>query len=234
MITEVRAVSVLALALGFALPSGAQGVGLGAFDTGVRKSVVSWHEIRQADVVRQEWDLSCGSAALSMVLTNFLDDPVPETSVIVWLLRRTDPIRVQSRGGFSLLDLKRFANARGYSAEGYADMTLGDLVDFESPVIVPVSVKGYDHFVVFRGADGDRVLLADPAFGNVTSSIARFETIWQGGIGFVVFPASPLTGGADWMPASRDFLAPDLASVYRTSRFAAFPPARPLPALVEP
>jgi predicted double-glycine peptidase len=213
------------LATSAAPPSLAQSAVFSALDSRLDKPVTSWQEMRETGIVRQQWDLSCGSAALSMVFTHFLEDPVPETAVIVWLLGRTDPVRVQSRGGFSLLDLKRFANARGYEAEGYADMTLNDLVDFQSPVIVPVSVKGYDHFVVFMGAQGDRVLLADPGFGRVTSSAARFEAIWQGGIGFVVFPASPLTGGPEWMPSADEFLAPDLNAVYRTVTFPPFPPA---------
>ena len=34
------------------------------------------------------------------------------------------------------------------------------------PTIVPVHLMGYSHLVVFRGIESDRVLLADPAFGN--------------------------------------------------------------------
>ena len=39
---------------------------------------------------------------------------------------------------------------------------------------------------MFRGRYGDRVLLADPAFGNLTMRVSRFLELWKGGIGFVV------------------------------------------------
>ena len=75
---------------------------------------------------------------------------------------------------------------RGYSSAGYADLTLDELGAFEIPPILPIRLKGYDHFVVFRGRYGDRVLLADPAFGNLTMTVSRFLELWKGGIGFVV------------------------------------------------
>ena len=34
-----------------------------------------------------------------------------------------------------------------------------------APIVVPVHLSSYPHFVVFRGALGNRVLLADPGFG---------------------------------------------------------------------
>jgi len=148
--------------------------------------VRSMAEIRETDVLRQRWDYSCGSAALSTVLTYFLDDPTPETAVVVSILRRTDPVRVRSRGGFSLLDLKNYLARRGYTSSGYADLNLDDLSEFAVPPIVPVSLKGFDHFVVFRGHYGDRVVLTDPAFGNMTMSASRFNELWKDGIGFVI------------------------------------------------
>ena len=160
-----------------------------AFSAGglrLRTPVKSMVEIRNEGIVRQRWDYSCGSAALSTVLTHHLDDPTDESAVVVSILRRADPVRVRSRGGFSLLDLKRYLGRRGYQATGYAELTLADLEQFEVPPILPMRVKGYDHFVVFRGHYGDRVVLADPAFGNLTMSAERFEELWKDGIGFVV------------------------------------------------
>ena len=56
---------------------------------------------------------------------------------------------------------------------------------------MPVRLRGYDHFVVFRGMRGDRVLLADPAWGNRTMRVGRFEAAWLdspefGRVAFVV------------------------------------------------
>ena len=200
------------------LPSAGQGVSIHSGGIRVRKPVRSFHEIRQDKVARQRWDMSCGSAALSTLLTYHLNDPTPETAIIVWILRRTDPVRVQSRGGFSLLDLKRFVQSRGYTAEGYADLSLTDLVNLGMPAIVPVRVKGYDHFVVFRGVVGDRVLVADPVFGNLTMRAGRFVEIWKNGIGFIVLPRGSKPPPSAMAPKSQEFLVPDGSAIYRAVR----------------
>jgi hypothetical protein len=172
--------------LGLALPCPAGVLNVNAGGLRLTTDVKSMAEIRGAQVVRQRWDYSCGSAALSTVLTYYLDDPTPESAVVVSILRRTDPVRVRSRGGFSLLDLKNYLDRRGYTSSGFAGLELADLAEFAVPPIVPISLKGYDHFVVFRGHYGDRVVVADPAFGNLTMSASQFVNLWKNGIGFVV------------------------------------------------
>jgi len=58
--------------------------------------------------------------------------------------------------------------------------------------MVAVNALGYNHFVVFRGVMGDRVLVADPAWGNRTMTIDKFQRMWLdygepvGHVGFVV------------------------------------------------
>ena len=193
-----------------------------AFDVGglrLTTSVKSLQEIRGAGIVRQRWDYSCGSAALSTLLTHHLDDPTPESAVVVSILRRVDPVRVRSRGGFSLLDLKRYLERRGYQSRGFAELSLTELEQFDIPPIVPINLKGYDHFVVFRGRFGDRVVLADPAFGNLTLSAARFEELWKDGIGFVV--SGRATGNFELPTASLPFAQP--AVVKRLLDAAAIP-----------
>jgi predicted double-glycine peptidase len=96
------------------------------------KKIRSLKEIRGEGVVRQRWDMSCGAAALSTLLTYEFRDNTPETAIVVWILHRVDPIKVRARGGFSLLDLKRFAQARGYRAEGYAGMSIEELASYPS------------------------------------------------------------------------------------------------------
>lgn len=148
-------------------------------------AVTSLREMRQHSVVMQKWDVSCGAAALGTLLTYQHNDPVPEKVIVESMLQRTTPLRVKVRGGFSLLDLKRFADQRGYVGTGYGDLTLNTLSQL-APAIVPIDTSGYNHFVVFRGIRGDRVLLADPAFGNRTMTVDRFEGAWLGNLGFTV------------------------------------------------
>ncbi len=149
------------------------------------KQVRTFLELQQEEVVRQQWDLSCGAAALATILTYQHGDAVSERVIAETMLEQTDSSLVQARLGFSLLDLKRFAEMRGYVATGYAEVTLNDLAEL-GPAIVPVRLTTYDHFVVFRGRLGDRVLLADPAYGNRIMHVATFEEVWRDNLAFIV------------------------------------------------
>ena len=149
------------------------------------RAVRSLLEIRRDRVVMQQWDTSCGAAALATVLTYTFGDPVPEKTIAEAMLKRTEPLRVKARGGFSLLDLKRYAEERGYQASGYSELTVEDLIEFGA-AIVPIRIHGYNHFVVFKGIEDGRVLLADPAWGNRKMRVESFKKAWLQNLGFVV------------------------------------------------
>lgn len=142
-------------------------------------------EIRRQNVVVQEWDTSCGAAALATVLTHQLGHAVTEKEVAVAMLRATNPDRVRQRGGFSLLEMKRYVETRGLKATGYGDVTMGQLLRI-APAIVPVRLEGVDHFVIFRGAARGRAVLADPSFGNRTVPLEQFKEAWVKQIAFTV------------------------------------------------
>jgi predicted double-glycine peptidase len=148
-------------------------------------------ERRNAQVVRQNWDLSCGAAAVATLMTYQLRHPVSEHDVALAMLHRTSPLLVRARLGFSLLDLKIYAATQGFGATGFGQMTIADL-DAIAPAVVPIRRHGFRHFVVYRGRRDDRVLLADPAFGNRTLSVDSFEAAWANAIAFIVYdPADP-------------------------------------------
>ncbi len=175
----------------------------------VYKSLRSYQEIRQSRVTQQRWDFSCGAAALSTLLTYHYDDKVSEAAIIASLLHHVNPQKVRARGGFSLLDLKRYVEARGYEGKGYARLTLEELTELATPAIVPVRINNYDHFVILRSVIGKRVVLADPSQGTMTMKTAQFREIWKNGIGFIVLrPNSPLPP-ANLTPREEDFFIPD-------------------------
>ena len=174
-------------------------------------AVESLIEIRHDKVVLQQYDLSCGAAALATILNYQHGDPVSEREIAIGMMGRQEyienPSVVTYRQGFSLLDLKRFVDQRGYNGVGLGQLSLDDLVE-RAPLIVPISVHGYQHFVVFRGVVDDGVHLADPAFGNRVMSRARFEKAWLdlptvGRVGFYVertdglIPPNRLRPGSD-------------------------------------
>lgn len=165
-----------------------------ALSEDMARPVRSLIERRHQNVVLQRWELSCAAAALATVLRYQHGIPVTERSVALGLINREEyianPALVRLRQGFSLLDLKRFVDALGYEGIGLGRLAFPDLLE-RAPIIVPVYLRGYPHFVVFRGATSDTVLLADPAFGNVTMPIHKFVNGWIdyrdiGHVGFVV------------------------------------------------
>jgi uncharacterized protein len=149
-----------------------------ARDKGVVKSLL---EMRQERVVVQKWDLSCGSAALSTLLTYQLEKPTPEKVIAQALIKRKEyienPELIQIREGFSLLDLKRYVDQQGYEGIGLGKLEFADLKQY-APIMIPIKVKDYNHFVIFRGSVGNRVLLADPAWGNRTMLTKDFTEAW--------------------------------------------------------
>jgi predicted double-glycine peptidase len=159
------------------------------------RPVQSLLEMRRENVVIQSWDLSCGAAALATLLRYEFGDNITEKEIAHGLMRRNEyidhPEIVQAREGFSLLDLKRYVQTRGYKGVGLGKLELQDLIE-HAPIMVPVDALGYNHFVIFRGVRGNRALLADPAWGNRTMTIEKFQRMWltygdqMGHVGFAV------------------------------------------------
>jgi predicted double-glycine peptidase len=170
-------------------------------------------ELRREQVIVQQWDVSCGAAALATLLTFQHGHPVSEKAVAEGMLRRTDPLRVKHRGGFSLLDLKRYAQSQGFEAQAFSEMELESL-EASKPAIVPVDLNGYPHFVMYRGRVGNTVLLADPAFGNHSISIERFSRAWLNGIAFTVSGPGG-SAGAHTVVRQQDFIRPDADALRR-------------------
>ena len=178
------------------------------------RPVKSLLELRHERVIIQEWDLSCGAAALATILNYQYGDTVSEREVATELISRAkyvdNPSLVKTQQGFSLLDLKKYVDARGYRGVGYGQFELEALIE-RAPLIVPIQVNGYSHFVVFRGIRGNRVLVADPAWGNRTFTIDEFEDAWLvypefGRVGFVVAQRNGAAPTNRMVPRADDFV----------------------------
>jgi predicted double-glycine peptidase len=144
------------------------------------------HSLRDSHfkhVVRQEYDFSCGSAALATLLTYHYGHPVDESSVLEAMFEIGDQAKIR-REGFSLLDMKNYLESIGYHAEGYRE-SLDKLSHVGIPAIVLINRKGYMHFVVVQGVTQDQVSVADPTLGLRIYDRADFEKMWSG-ILFVV------------------------------------------------
>ena len=152
-------------------------------------------DIRYRNIVRQAYDYSCGSAALTTILQHYLGRNFQERQVMEGLLHYGESDRIVDRRGFSMLDMKRLVTALGFPAGGFK-AELKDLIELDHPAIVPIVYAGFKHFVVVKTIKDDRVFIADPSQGNLTFTIERFKEAWDQNVLFVVFPGNtkPIDG----------------------------------------
>ncbi|XQU70957.1 Peptidase C39 [Cupriavidus sp. H18C1] len=177
---------------------------------------VSLKEARFKTTIRQQYDFSCGSAAVATLLTYQYGHPVTEAEVFQQMYLTGDRAKIQ-REGFSLLDMKRFLETRGFMADGF-ELPLSKLEETQVPAIVLVVENGYHHFVVIKGVRGNRVLVGDPALGTRALSREHFERIWDSSLLFVIHNRTDIArfnqasdwrvapSGPYWMGVNRDSL----------------------------
>ncbi|WP_111496506.1 MULTISPECIES: C39 family peptidase [Marinobacter] len=144
-------------------------------------------EQRYRHIVRQAYDYSCGSAALTTVLRYYLGRNLNERQVMEGLLHYGESERIVQRRAFSMLDMKRLVTALGYPSGGFR-ANVEDLRELDHPAIVPIHHAGFKHFVVLRAIRDDRVFLADPSIGNISFPLVQFEEKWDDNVLFIVFP----------------------------------------------
>ena len=89
---------------GAAWPQAAQFLSTGAGDLQV--PVTSIRQARWAGTLLQQYDFSCGSAAVATLLTHHYGYPISEQAVFEEMYAGGDQPRIQKEG-FSLLDMKR-------------------------------------------------------------------------------------------------------------------------------
>ena len=153
-------------------------------------------DLRDQGVVKQRFDFSCGAAALATLMRHGFGQDVTEAQILVGLFDLpTEAEKTErERTGFSLLDLQRVAQARGYIADGFR-IEPEQLSKLGGPVIVFIEPRGYKHFAVLRGIRGDRVYLADPSRGNIRLPLYSFLDSWVQADGKgIIFVAEPKGG----------------------------------------
>ena len=194
MLLTVVAVTTPALA-GEVTLFGLAGGNAGAYAVHVR----SLKEAKFRTTVRQQYDFSCGSAALATLLTHHYEHPVTETEVFQYMYARGDQGKIQ-REGFSLLDIKGYLEGHGYEADGF-ETTLDKLAEVSVPAIVLINENGYQHFVVIKGLRDTEVLIGDPSMGSRIIQRTRFEQMWVNSIVFVITSVrdtKTFNASADW------------------------------------
>jgi len=143
----------------------------------IQKRILSVKELRFKNLIKQKYDLSCGSAALASLLKYYYDFNIDEETIIKDILKHSNIEKIKARG-FSMLDLKKSAERFGLKAEGYK-VPVEKLHLIKIPTIILLNTNGYQHFVILKGIKGNKVFLADPAYGHKVMNVEEFKKSWN-------------------------------------------------------
>jgi predicted double-glycine peptidase len=130
----------------------------------------SWKELRDAHVVKQDADFSCGAASLATLLNEFYGLSLTEEQIL------KDMNKQDRMANFE--DMARVVNGYGFKSGGVA-LSYEQLTKLSVPVVVYLQHRGNDHFSVLRGISDMQVQLADPSWGNRIFSKAQFLAMWE-------------------------------------------------------
>ncbi|GEM_PF-801894 len=177
----------------------------------------NWKALRDAGVVRQERDFSCGLAALATLLTYYFDQPASEADLLARLglpdleaLTNTRaagniaPAEHERRQqlqeqGVSLALLADLARQYGLRAQGVS-IRPEALSRLSVPAIAYIEPDGEPHFTLIRGVDSyGNIQVADPSWGNRLFSAADFARVFSvngsaSGRLLLVLPAGETSG----------------------------------------
>ncbi|SEJ49914.1 C39 family peptidase [Paraburkholderia diazotrophica] len=142
------------------------------------KTVHSMRELRYRHIVSQQFDYSCGAAALATLLKYGYGIDIPETELIRRMMVFSTP-EVVVKNGFSMLDMKKFVETIGLRGRGFRVNT-DALYHLQIPVMVLMNIDGYEHFVIVKHAQDGRIFIADPALGNRILLEEDFAKTWNG------------------------------------------------------
>lgn len=148
----------------------------GAYNVNVK----SYQEKLFGDVYRQQYDFSCGSAAVASLVTYHYGRRTQEDAVFEFMFKNGNKEKIEKQG-FSMLDMKNYLISIGLDANGY-NLPLDKFSELKIPAITIVNFDGYMHFVVIKGMNSRQVILGDPSRGTVVMPINDFKKYYKGAV----------------------------------------------------
>ena len=178
--------------------------------------VMSWWQIPFRSVIRQQYDFSCGSAAIATLLNYHYGHPMDERRSFqaMWRVGDREAIRKQ---GFSLADMRALLISEWFRSEGFK-LDIKQLGQLKRPVIVLMDLEGFKHFVVVKGMQDGQVLTGDPMLGIVKYDAKDFERYWNGIVlavlGGPIRQRPTYNLASDWNPWARAPLGDEAANQF--------------------
>ena len=132
--------------------------------------VQSWKEKRDLNIVKQDYDYSCGAASIATLLNNFYGQNINEKDIL-------DAMKKEEMAA-SFYDMQMVLPQFGFIAKGYA-LSFDELAKIKIPVIVYLHYRKNNHFSVLEGINHNTVLLSDPSLGHISMSREQFIQSWH-------------------------------------------------------
>ena len=138
--------------------------------------VRSLQETRFSGVIAQQYDFSCGSAALATLLRYHYDYDVDEKTTFrgMWAHGDRDQIRAL---GFSLLDMKSWLASRGLAADGY-QVDLDQIAASGVPGISMTTCGSISHGATFKFRAATSTISGEGSF-NHSGGVSDFGPAWK-------------------------------------------------------
>ena len=147
----------------------------------IQEYIWSYKELKERQVVMQKLDYSCGAACLATIFKYYWGANVDEEYFLTLLPKlKLSEAQLKDRieNGLTLTDLRDISNLAGYQAS-MGKVKFQELAEAKVPVVVGITIRKHEHFVVFRGTDGLFAYVADPIRGNIRITVTEFQRTWQ-------------------------------------------------------
>ncbi len=186
----------------------------GCANTAPPPAFKNFKELKEANIVMQSFDYSCGAGALATLLTYYFNDPISEAELLDDILKHIPKELIENRkkDGLSLFDLKQAAERKGYKAFGVR-LKNSSLLKLSCPALIYLKTEDYQHFAILKGVKEDRFFLADPRRGNIRISADRFIKEWKGKLALVLYKKNYKPKKHNLSIAEDIFLRPELETV---------------------
>lgn len=157
-------------------------------------AVKSLQEVRNGHAIRQNYEQSCGAAALA-TLINLLDSKSLNELDILKLLY--DNPKTLNTDMLSFFELEQALKKMGYESKAFR-INKPHLENFNFPILAKIEDDPrFPHFVVIINHTGDFITIMDPSYGTYISSKREFYRLWDmhdsGGYVLVVMPTDHST-----------------------------------------
>ena len=122
-------------------------------------------------IVLQDGYKECGAASLLSIIHYY------KGSIS---MARLVELTNTNKEGTNFYQLKQAAEKLGFNANGYKTNKYNTVQEIETPFIIQIIDKNYEHFCVVYTMKKNKVVVMDPAIGQREILIEEFKNIWTG------------------------------------------------------